>query len=378
MHSGGTYKCGHCRADLQRPSVLPPVPSVGSPPSNTSGNLLATGVSVLCAWGFCSAVVAGLFNIVFTSALIGVAAVSLVLWVAASISAWWERRKPCQHGVPAGAHGQCAACQAEAQRIQREREAAEFKRSQQEALKAEARRVREQEIERLSKGWLSNTKSYFEMTPRQFEDAIAELFRKLGYEVRQTPFSNDGGLDAIARKDGKKYLIECKRYAATATIGRRDLQIFYAAMMDEKADGGIYINTGIFASTAAKYAEGKGILLYDRSRLPILVNQAFPMAADTSQAKVVCLECGALTALPVGDERAVAKCARGHIVTSNIVRADFRFVPLTPPNCDRCGSPMRSVEWRGNRFWGCSGYPRCKATKPLLQASRHKAGRWTY
>jgi HJR/Mrr/RecB family endonuclease len=53
-----------------------------------------------------------------------------------------------------------------------------------------------------------------------FEDEIARMFTRLGYEVKQTSYSNDGGRDAIMMKDGNKYLVECKRYAKGGLSGR--------------------------------------------------------------------------------------------------------------------------------------------------------------
>ena len=40
------------------------------------------------------------------------------------------------------------------------------------------------------------------------------------------------------------------------------------------------------------------------------------------------------------------------------------------PDCPRCGKPMvlrtaRKGPNAGAQFWGCSGYPDCKATQPL-------------
>jgi HJR/Mrr/RecB family endonuclease len=75
--------------------------------------------------------------------------------------------------------------------------------------------MRDAELKRLSDAWLALPKSYCDMTPMQFESTICELFRKLGYRVTQTPFSNDGGKDAIAYKDGETFLIECKQYEST-------------------------------------------------------------------------------------------------------------------------------------------------------------------
>jgi len=159
------------------------------------------------------------------------------------------------------------------------------------------------------------------MDSKQFEDAVAALFCQLGYEVKQTPYSNDRGKDAIARKDGKKYLIECKRYGADNTIGRRDLQIFVAAMKEENADAGFYINTGRFAKTAIEYAAKENIDLYDSERFPVLVNAAFPVREDISRVKVMCLECGTTLTLPVGETPTSGTCENGHAVTTLHVQA---------------------------------------------------------
>ena len=60
----------------------------------------------------------------------------------------------------------------------------------------------------------------------------------MGYDVEQTPYTNDGGRDAVAQKDGRVFLIECKRYAADRTVGRPELQKLFAAMTEANADGG--------------------------------------------------------------------------------------------------------------------------------------------
>jgi ssDNA-binding Zn-finger/Zn-ribbon topoisomerase 1 len=175
-------------------------------------------------------------------------------------------------------------------------------------------------------------------------------------------------------KDGKKYLIECKRYSADNTIGRRDLQIFVAAMKEENAEAGFYINTGRFAKTAKEYAAQNQINLYDAERFPTLVNAAFPIREEISIAKVMCPECGAVLVLPVGDVPTSGVCENGHAVTNDITIAILLNSPVTqlrilsPPSlpdiiCERCNSRMRLVNGRRGKFWGCSQYPKCKSTK---------------
>src|SRR5204862_4797648 len=54
------------------------------------------------------------------------------------------------------------------------------------------------------------------LTPRQFEEVVAELLDRQGYEVTLTPASKDGGKDIYAAKNDMLgsflYLVECKKY----------------------------------------------------------------------------------------------------------------------------------------------------------------------
>lgn len=286
-----------------------------------------------------------------------------------------KRNKRCPHGVRRGKDGGCDECVAEEGRRQAEWKASQAVYERKQAIKKNAAALRNSELRSLTAKWLSRSDLYLQMSPQRFEDSIAVLFRQLGYEVKQTPYSNDRGKDAIALKDGKKYLIECKRYGADNTIGRRDLQIFVAAMKEENADAGFYINTGRFAKTAIEYAAQNQIQLYDAERFPALVNAAFPVKEEISTARVMCSECGAVLALPVGEAPTSGVCDNGHTVTNDIIVATLLnspFPPLQllsgPPSlpdviCDRCKSKMRVVNGRRGKFWGCSQYPKCKSTK---------------
>lgn len=282
---------------------------------------------------------------------------------------WYKRRrKRCPHGTLVKVIGGCANCEAEQRRPQ-ERQALSAQRER------ASRELRGSEIRRLSEAWVSNAGAYLEMSPQQFETAIANLFRRLGYDVEQTPISCDGGKDAILRAADGKYLLECKCYGPAQSVGRRDLQILFAAMHAEQAVGGFCVTTGRFTRTAKDYAKSVNIALYDRARLPFLVNEAHPVSTDFSTASVVCRECGSVVSVPVKVVPASAQCENGHTITSNIVTADFRILAEGEvPYCDSCGAPMRLVNWNGREFWGCTGYPKCRATKPL-RGYRHSTTR---
>ena len=309
------------------------------------------------------ALASGLSVLVFAALVFGTT-------VRSSVVRFLQRHRRCVHGVRAGERGSCLSCQAEVQRADRERREAEAKRQRQRELQAAASQLQDEERRRLSAAWLSNAEPYLSMNPQEFENAVAELFRTLGYEVEQTPFSNDGGKDAIATKDGKKFLIECKRYGADKSIGRRDLQILVAAMQDEKADGGFFINTGVFAGTAESYAAKYRIVLYDRVRLPSLINKAYGSAVDFSAVRVMCRECGCIINVAIGTEPTAGTCANGHEVQNNIKTADLRMSSAAQkPCCSACGAPMRIVSGRRGKFWGCSRYPHCRITKRIARPS---------
>jgi restriction system protein len=275
--------------------------------------------------------------------------------------------RPCPHGIKGGVRGSCEDCALIARVSQLEMQARSEQLERKEAIRESAMALRAREIRRLSAAWITQADSYFAMTPRQFEDSIAELFRRLGYAVEQTPFSSDGGKDAIALKDGKKFLIECKRFGDHSTVGRRDIQILHSAMVDSKAEQGFYVTTGSFAQTAIEYAKKNNIKIYDRTAVPRLVAQAYGQSQDSSIAEVICYDCGARIRLPLSEATASGRCENGHEVLMNITLKDLGVVHLSEqdaPTCPRCGSPMRKISRFGRAFWGCSKFPTCRGTRP--------------
>jgi hypothetical protein len=151
------------------------------------------------------------------------------------------------------------------------------------------------------------------LSPYQFEDRIAELYRALGYHVDQTPYSNDRGRDAIMSKDGRTYLLECKQYDPARVIGRRDLQVFYAAIIEANAECGFFVTTGRTAKTALEFVEGKPIELVDRLKLTELLNRAYPQGED-DRYKVMCSNCGTVVLHSLLNPQKELRCHCGNSV----------------------------------------------------------------
>lgn len=95
--------------------------------------------------------------------------------------------------------------------------------------------------------------SMHELSPREFEKIIAELFKKLGYEVELTKQTRDSGVDIyIAKKTdlGKfLFLVECKHYAPNRPVGIEVIRNMYGVlgMNKRKPTGGIIATTSHFA-----------------------------------------------------------------------------------------------------------------------------------
>lgn len=97
-----------------------------------------------------------------------------------------------------------------------------------------------------------------EMTDRQFEEVVAEIFSAFGYEVELTKQTRDGGMDVIAvsRREGipLKLVIECKRYAADNKVGIGVVQRLLGVKVAERANKAILVTTSSFTQPAATFA----------------------------------------------------------------------------------------------------------------------------
>ncbi len=166
-----------------------------------------------------------------------------------------------------------------------------------------------------------------QMDPREFELLVCKVYARLGYAVRPTPYTGDGGVDGILEKDGVRYVLQCKRLKGS--VGRPVLQQLYGAMGDHSATRAVVVTTGNVSRQAKAFAGNKPIEIVELDQLRSLVDQAYP--------------------------------------ASEIVPADFQGEGMGFPGgvdtCPRCGLPLRTVKGRRGPFIGCTGYPACRYTR---------------
>ena len=108
------------------------------------------------------------------------------------------------------------------------------------------------------------------MHPFKFEDYVAKLYKNMGYSVKQTKRTGDGGKDIVATKNGQTYFVECKRYSDPVNVHKmRDF--VGACVLGGKDIKGIYVTTSSFTNDAKNAANRIGIQMIDGNKLMSMV-----------------------------------------------------------------------------------------------------------
>lgn len=98
----------------------------------------------------------------------------------------------------------------------------------------------------------------FSITPRQFEELVAELLTRIGYDVELTQKTRDGGKDIYAAKrDGLGtflFLVECKRYSPDNPVGVEIIRALHGVADIERVTGSMVVTTSYFSRDARELA----------------------------------------------------------------------------------------------------------------------------
>ena len=161
---------------------------------------------------------------------------------------------------------------------------------------------------------------------REFEEFVGEAYRRQGYNVTETGGGGaDGGVDLVIRKGGEKLLVQCKHWKMDK-VGVKVVRELYGVVTAEGATGGIVISSGAFTQEAMDFAKGKPLELVEGSGLLNLIKdvQSSPLPFSKKSNVNTCPLCGA--------EMVLRTAKKGQNA--------------------------------GEKFWGCSAFPKCRATKP--------------
>ncbi len=110
----------------------------------------------------------------------------------------------------------------------------------------------------VKKYFKKNPDKLYELTPRKFEELIADIFNDLGFNVELTQATRDGGRDIIARirnsvADFLTY-IECKKYAAEHKVGVSIIRELTGVHYFKKPALSIIVTTSFFTKDAMEEA----------------------------------------------------------------------------------------------------------------------------
>jgi len=98
----------------------------------------------------------------------------------------------------------------------------------------------------------------FQVSPRQFEEIVADLFRKEGFDVELTQATHDGGTDIIAVTQRmniwQKVIVECKRYAPENRVGIGVVQRALGVKDLTHANKAVVVTTSSFSREAQAVA----------------------------------------------------------------------------------------------------------------------------
>lgn len=154
---------------------------------------------------------------------------------------------------------------------------------------------------------------------RNFEELVAETYRRQGYRVTEGGYGADGGIDLALRKDGQLTLVQCKQWK-TQKVGVSIVREMFGVLTAHQANHFIIISSGTFTQQAVDFAAGKPIELIDGPKLLALLNDIQVSPQVTIEKPKVCPKCS------------------GELVERTAKRG---------PNA-------------GNTFLGCSNFPKCR------------------
>ena len=107
------------------------------------------------------------------------------------------------------------------------------------------------------------------MSGYDFEEYIALLFKKMGYQVKVTKQSSDQGIDIIAEDNFTRIGIQAKCYSGT--VGNKAIQEAVAGKLYYACDKVLVVTNSIFTKSAIELAKYNKVGLIDREQLKNMV-----------------------------------------------------------------------------------------------------------
>ena len=112
-----------------------------------------------------------------------------------------------------------------------------------------------------------------------FERELAAVYNGLGYQIRRTPSSGDGGVDLILRMGDETTVVQCK--ARRDKIGVSTARELSASIVDFKAHRGVIACFEGVTQPTVEYIRDKPIEVIDLNDIIRMADEAFGDQGDS-------------------------------------------------------------------------------------------------
>jgi restriction system protein len=170
------------------------------------------------------------------------------------------------------------------------------------------------------------------MSGEDFENFLSAYLIKMGYSSDTTPKAGDYGADLIVKKGTEKLIVQAKRWKKR--VGIEAIQQIVGAKKYYNATNCLVVTNNYFTYEAKSLAEANDVELCDRDKLVSILKK---------------VNCNDL----IKDSQDINK--------KETTKEKDKII------CDKCGGEMILKHGRYGDFYGCSNYPKCRNTKPILK-----------
>jgi restriction system protein len=125
------------------------------------------------------------------------------------------------------------------------------------------------------------------LTPSEFEHVVATAFGASGWKVRVVGGAGDEGADLIGTDpEGRRTVIQCKRYAQGQSIGSPVIQLVIGARAIHRAERAVVVTTSHFTEPARRLAGREHVELIDATAVTKLAQPALTPTRETSATSI--------------------------------------------------------------------------------------------
>lgn len=168
----------------------------------------------------------------------------------------------------------------------------------------------------------------------QFEQLMAEAFRRQGFIAEETAKGADGGVDLELKRGDGCYLVQCKKWRS-ARVGVATVRELYGVVAGRGATGGFVVTSGAFTKSAAAFAQGKNIALIDGVIVARWIREGKGLKPESV------MDAAQAPAQPRINSKGICKICLGPLVSRTV----------------------KSGPRAGTAFFGCAAFPRCPGSR---------------